>query len=347
MATTTQGDQPPSAIHPSPSKNNHVNHGNGPSDVLFFVDAAQEEISALRHAQKVASAFGGKVVLVHVMSHPPNGNGPVDPVDWDFKKHKTLKKLSGLSRSFDDTGQGCETKLLEGDCIGQISALMDARQGDIAAAVRSNKGFGWHQNDTACGVLLSRSTSLLMIPEDAAIPEGQAYRRILVPLDGSARAEAALPKATVLANAENAELVLCYVVPESGLTEFGVRDQETERLHAMVAARNERAGKTHLMRIKNSLAHNGLKISTRIIHDGDPRRALLDFVTRESVDLVVMATHGQSGHGDVPTGDVARFVLDRADIPVLMVRHSLHRSGNHAFKSVASSGVRQPEGTDR
>ena len=185
-----------------------------------------------------------------------------------------------------------------------------------------------------------------MIPENAKADGKRTYERILVPLDGSLRAESALPKAVLLAKAEAAELVLCHVAPQSGLSAFGMSDQEAENLHKLVSKRNETAGKNYLARIRNRLAQNGLKVSVRLSKDGDPRRSLIELITREKADFVVMATHGESGHKDVPTGDVARYVLERADIPVLLVRPGSGRQGNHTFGKLSSEGVRQPVGTD-
>jgi len=316
------------------------------SDVLIFVDSAQKEMPALHHAQKVARAFQGNVVILHVMSEASNHNGPIDPVDWNLKKQKNLKWLDSLAQTLTGGGQTCEVKLLEGPCIGQIAALAELRHRDITAAIRSSNGLRWHVSETACGVLESRSAAILMIPEDADFAKDQSYRRIMVPLDGSSRAEAALPMAVMLANAEQAELLLCYVMPDPGLTEFGIKDPESERLHDLVIQRNAKSGETHLTSIKKSLASSGLKVSTHVLQGGDARRVLLDFVSQEAVDFLVMASHGQSGHSDVATGDVARFILDRVDIPVLMVRHARGRNNAHAFRNPASKGVRQPTGTD-
>ncbi|MDB9801654.1 universal stress protein [bacterium] len=185
-----------------------------------------------------------------------------------------------------------------------------------------------------------------MIPDDAKITPDVGYRRILLPLDGSSRAETALQKTITLARAEAAELILCYVIPDSGLTEFGQKDPEAESLHRRVRKQNELSGTTYLARIKKRLEQSGLKVSVRISHAGDARRALLDVMTQEKVDFVVMATHGQSGYKDVPTGDVARFLLDRADTPVLLVRPRNGHTNNHAFGDVLSTGARLPSGTD-
>lgn len=316
-----------------------------PSDVLVFVEDAAVAEASLRHAQRVASAYSGKVVLVHVQCRADPGAAPVDPVEWDLRRQQSLKWLMRLTRLPETQGVPCEAKLLEGHCITQIQSFLEGRQGDIAATVRCRDSNGWQSSDTASGVMLSHSESILIIPEVAQIAGDHGYRRVLVPLDGSARAETALPKAVMLALAQAAELVLCHVTPEPGLTPFGVRDHEADRLNDMVRKRNEQAGKTYLGRIKNSLAQSGLKVATAVTGNGDARRGLIDAISRQKADFVVMATHGQGGHSDVPTGDVARFVLDRAEVPVLLVRHAQAGNGRHAFDKVTTAGVRQPTGT--
>jgi len=316
------------------------------SDVLFFIDNGPVAQAAIHHAQKVASAFHGKVVVVQVLCKPTNLSGPIDPVDWSIKKQQTVNRLELLTKRAKDAAHPCSIELLEGQCIGQIKAFMEHRQGDIAASPRSRSDMGWHSSETAWGVLMSKSAAVLMIPDDAIIEPNTPYRRILVPLDGSSRAEAALPKAIFLARAESAELMLCYVAPDPGLTAFGAKDQEAERLHVLVKKRNEQAGKTYLAQIRKKLEQNGLKIAVRLSSDGDARRALIKIVSQEAVDFVVMATHGQSGHNDVPTGDVARFILDKADVPVLLLRYRNGREKNHSFGKVVSTGIRLPVGTD-
>lgn len=316
-------------------------------DVVVFVEETLGNAAAIKHAEKIAHALGGHVSIAHVMVPPHQAASPVDPVDWDISKQETHGWLVGLSHTLDASGRETKVQLLEGQCINQIMSYMADRQGDIAAAIRSRGAGRWRLSDTVCGVLESRSTAILVIPEDAPLPETRRYQKILVPLDGSARAESALPIAATLARADGAELLLCYVAPQPGLSEFGMLDRDAAKLSTQVQKRNALAGQTHLTKVKNSLAHHGLNVSTRIITDGDARRSLMATVEHESVDFLVMATHGQSGHRDVPVGDVASFILGRADVPVLMVRNDGGRSDASAFLGVASEGVRQPSGTDR
>ena len=56
-----------------------------------------------------------------------------------------------------------------------------------------------------------------------------------------------------------------------------------------------------------------------VVKDGDVRTALLNFVQQESIDLIVVGTHGRSGLGRVLLGSVAEAVFREAPCPVLTV----------------------------
>lgn len=316
------------------------------SDVLVFIEDGAVTAANIRHSQKVAKVFGGKVILVQVLCKPVNGNGPIDPVEWDIKKQNTLKQLGVLSKGSERANQTCTVELLEGQCISQIKAFIENRQGDIAASPRSGSNSAWRLSETAWGVLSSQSAAVLMLPDDAGTDTKVRYRRILLPLDGSSRAEIAMSPAIKLARAEDAELMLCYVVPDPSLEDFEASDAATDRLSALIRRKKEHAGKIYLDRMKKRLEHNGLKISVRLPHGGDARRTLIDVMSQENIDFVVMSTHGLSGHKDVPTGDVARFILDRADIPVLLVRPRNGYGRHHIFGEIRSKGTRLPSDTE-
>lgn len=315
------------------------------TDLIVFVDRLQSYAPVVKHAQRIASAFGGRIILLHVLVPPPDHAKPVDPVDWDIKRQQTQNWLSGLARKFDLAGRETESVLLEGQTISQISAHMAHRKDAIAAVVRSSeKG---HQSDTVSGVLVSDGSAILMIPSITPPLQSPVYKKILVPLDGSPRAESALNMATTLARADDAELVLCYVPPQPGVSEFGMADNEAAQLGSQVEKRNVLAGQAHLTKVKNSLAHLGLNVSTLVVTGRDARRALIKTATSQAADIIVMATHGEGGHRDVSAGSVASHILDRSNIPVLMVRCEMQSPQSHATKGVVSEGIRRPAGTDQ
>jgi nucleotide-binding universal stress UspA family protein len=124
-----------------------------------------------------------------------------------------------------------------------------------------------------------------------------AYARILVPLDGSALAERALPYALELARA-GARLELVHV-HHRGQPAGVDLDAVAERLSA--------AGAT-------AEAHVGA------VADGDDLGQAVVGTARElGAELIVMSTHGRSGLGRWIYGSVADQVLRQSPVPVLLV----------------------------
>ncbi|HEV8598125.1 MAG TPA: universal stress protein [Gemmatimonadales bacterium] len=142
------------------------------------------------------------------------------------------------------------------------------------------------------------------------------FRTILVPLNGSRFAEAALPLAARLARGARAQLHLVMahqpvaalvgmgeaVVPPSGLDE-DLRAQEESYL-AERAARLGRVGRGRV----------GFKEV-----EGPAGPAICDEATRLQAGLIVMATHGRGAVGRLWLGSVADYVVRHIAVPVLLV----------------------------
>src|ERR1051326_3327952 len=130
---------------------------------------------------------------------------------------------------------------------------------------------------------------------------------ILVPLDGSAHAERALPYASGQAGAGGKSLVLLRV-----LTPRPPRGEELVHVDAVGA---------HLNVVAEGLRSQGLTVETVVSSAlGGPVAPVITVVAqRHSCELIVMSTHGRSGPGRWLYGSVAEDVLRTAPIPVLLV----------------------------
>jgi nucleotide-binding universal stress UspA family protein len=134
--------------------------------------------------------------------------------------------------------------------------------------------------------------------------------RLLVPLDGSETAEAALPAARELARTSGAELLLIRVTearfdPSPGPLAAGLgRIREAEEYLGAIRER-----------LKASGAH-----STTFLWHGSPAAAIVKAAGDYRVDMIVMTTHGRSGREKEMFGSVAEAVLGGAKCPVLVVR---------------------------
>jgi nucleotide-binding universal stress UspA family protein len=135
-------------------------------------------------------------------------------------------------------------------------------------------------------------------------------RRILVPLDGSAAAEAALPVAVDMASAPGAQLLLLRVVSER----FG---RDPAPLEAPLTRIRE--AEADLDRVRERIAAAGRQVAT-FLWQGSPAAAIVKAVQQYQIDVVVMTTHGRTGREKEMFGSVAESVLAGLTVPVVVVR---------------------------
>lgn len=312
------------------SPNIIVCQGNGPAPLHL-----------IHHAQAVAMSLGGNLVLVHVIEPPSNGGIPTDPIEWEINRQETRASLERLATKLERHGGKVELEVLEGKSVDQICSCISKRPQDIIAIFRET-AFGTRNVSSIGGIVESDVGSILMIPNDTARQRADHYTKIVVPLDGSSRAESAVPKAIRIAKANNAELVLCHVVPNAGLTQIAPTDAEALKIADQVNRRNSRVASEYLRRIESQIGVCGVRTSSVIVAGDDVRRALTSEIERQHASLVILSSHGQSGHMDAAVGDTAGFILNRCPVPVLMIRSAGKYGNQHIFSGARLAGVRYP-----
>ena len=137
------------------------------------------------------------------------------------------------------------------------------------------------------------------------------FGTILVPLDGSALAEAALPKAVELAEVSGARILLLRAAQAQTLP--GIDPTE-----AQVRVVSE--AETYLAEIQKRLAPQGhVKVETAVWY-GPAAHAIVEAARVRKADEIVMTTHGRSGLGRLLLGSVAESVLRGTTTPILLLR---------------------------
>ena len=140
------------------------------------------------------------------------------------------------------------------------------------------------------------------------------YKRVLLPLDGSALAEQALPHAIAQASHFQAELILLKVVePFAHARGMSLSDLEQIRQQAHTWARE------YLESLAAGIQEQGVLVQ-KVTIDGRPHTGIAEYAESNRVDLIVMSTRGQSGLSRWLMGSVADRVVRGATVPVLLVR---------------------------
>ena len=146
------------------------------------------------------------------------------------------------------------------------------------------------------------------------------YQKLLVPLDGSEYAEAALPHARALATT-GSEIVLLRVVVYS-LRELLGSDPTLSASLSDDLLKMRHNAQTYLEHTAADLRAAGLTVKTEVVDGQEPAAAILDYAERIRADAIVMASHGRGGVVRWLLGSVASKIVQGAKIPVLLIHPS-------------------------
>ena len=146
------------------------------------------------------------------------------------------------------------------------------------------------------------------------------YKTILVPLDGSERAESILRHVEELAYRFEAKVIFLQVVEPPDLVFVPHEGHGVNmELYEKELVRNEKEGKTYLTALSGKFQEKGINVKTRLVH-GPVVEAIMNAAEATDADLIALASHGRSGLSQVFYGSVAVGVLHRAERPLLLIR---------------------------
>jgi len=135
--------------------------------------------------------------------------------------------------------------------------------------------------------------------------------RILVPLDGSALAEAAIEAALDLGRGLPSKLMLLRAAEAHTLPGTDPTDEQV----AVV-----REAEEYLAAVTDRLAKRGVKDVDTSVWYGPAAAAVIEATKLKKADLIVMSTHGRSGLGRLILGSVTESVLRGTTAPICIVR---------------------------
>ena len=143
------------------------------------------------------------------------------------------------------------------------------------------------------------------------------YKKILVPLDGSKRAEAVLPHAEEMANRYGADIIFLRVEELYVMLEWD-EVVDLAECHEKFDTR-KKASESYLAHLKTKFRDKGIKAEARVVY-GPVVRSILTEAEEMDADIIVMASHGLSGLPRTFYGSVTAGVLQKIDRPLLIIR---------------------------
>jgi nucleotide-binding universal stress UspA family protein len=143
------------------------------------------------------------------------------------------------------------------------------------------------------------------------------YHTILVPLDGSGRAEAILPHVESLAQALRSKVVLLRVIDPAAFV-VGLEGMPLDTSRDLIEAEAQEAER-YLEGKRGELKAHGVDAYISIRY-GAIVQGILDAAESENADLIAMSSHGRTGLARFFYGSIASGVLNKADRPLLIIR---------------------------
>lgn len=132
--------------------------------------------------------------------------------------------------------------------------------------------------------------------------------KVLLPLDGSEPAQTTLKWALEILSAQSTELFILTVIPKANPEIFN-EAYEVENALAV------------LSHAKEAAAQSGFTVAKAEYMIADPAEAICQYATDESVDQILMGSHGRTALGEVLFGSVSKAVFEHAKQPVFVYRN--------------------------
>lgn len=289
--------------------------------ILVPVDGSKLAERAVAVAVPIAETHGARLVLLHaheqVLSLVAGGGAPVRDPALDLSRREEVrvyleKLVKRLSRQAKVSVEGA---FRDGPVVPTI--VEEARAQGAGLIVMCTHGRGGFQRfwlgSVADGILRHGATPVLLIRGGRQTGKRMAghpqFARILVPLDGSDRAERALAAARELVGDQPAHLLLGHLV------------------HPMIAAAAAQAARDpqrevatgYLEPLARAASTSTRRVTWETAVDANVPRAILEMAKRHQADLIAIAGQGMGGVQRFIIGSSADKLIRTADAPVLVV----------------------------
>jgi nucleotide-binding universal stress UspA family protein len=278
----------------------------------------------LPHLVAVGETYNAEVTLLRVLD--PIGAvtrpRPVDPLDWQIIKAEAESYLRGLASRLQGMGLRLNIEVREGKAAETV--IEQARLLDTKLIMMSSHGqsgiSGWNISSVVQKIILRAQISTMIVRAyQPSTPDlhGMHYQRILLPLDGSQRAEFALPVASGLARHHEAVVVVAQVIEQPEMPRRTPPAQEDIDLVHRVVERNQVEGERYLHDIEARL---NVRMEPRLLVHESTVAALHNLVEQEKIDLVILSAHGQTGETRWPYGSKVISFIAYGTTPLLIVQ---------------------------
>ena len=298
--------------------------------ILVPIDRSPYSEVALAHAASMAGAFDARLILLHVVDIVGWANPAysVNPLDWQVRKAEAEAYLQNRTSQLQQHGLEAEWHMLDGDAAEQTYEFVRTHQVDlIVLGARGQSAVKeWNLGSVAYKLAEYGGTSLLLVRASnppTSQPDGLedvAYQHVLLPMDGSPRAECVLPVAAALSRKHNARISLVHVVQRPEMPRRTPLTQEEMGLSDAIVESNRVEAERYLAVLKDRLPG---EVEDRVLIGSDAISTLYQLALQEQMDLIVLSAHGYSNQTTWPYGSLTASLIMHSAASVLVVQDTL------------------------
>jgi len=293
--------------------------------ILVPLDGSQLADCVLPHVVAIARPFDAEITLLRILEKRYAGTSAqmFDLLNWQINKTKSALYLDKIQTRLETSNIRVQTEVLEGLIAEGITEYAQS-QGMKLIVLSSHGRHGltqWGISSVTQKTILSAQTSLLIVRAHAGeLTEAPVYQNILVPLDGSQRAENVLPIITQLANFHKSKIHLVQVIQTPEMARQMPPVREDIELSSRIVERNREEAERYLEQLKSRSYLEGITVQTHLIASDNAAVALHQLVEQEQIDLVALSAHGYSGNHQWPYGSMVNNFILYGKVSLLIVQ---------------------------
>ena len=332
--------------------------------ILVPLDGSSLAEGVIPHAELFARIFGSNIILLQVLDPTSYHEMPhaVDPLRWQLRKAEAGAYMQGIANSVrknlgeeslnseDEKKSRVNYSIREGKAAEIIVDFAHTENIDLLViCTHGSSGLSrWNLSSVTQKVINLIYLPVLIVRAFNQPTTAESiirYRRILLPIDSSRRAECSFSAAIELARGktstdgtpeaggDKSTLFLVAVIrpPEIPIPEpFPV---EISQLSTQLLQVSSQAVKRYLYEMKERLP---VECDTCVIESPSVPSAILELAEQEDIDIVILCAHGYSGQVTWPYGTVTRNYIDHGTKPLLVIQDVLRSQVRPTVAEVAA-----------
>jgi len=297
--------------------------------ILVPMDGSRVAECVLPHAIALARTFDARVTLLRVVAQTRTaGLGrTIDPLRWHMRKIEAQSYLGSVGTRLQEAGLQVEEVTLEGQAADSVIEFAHGHDTDlILLSSHGQSGLSkWNISSVVQKVILRAYMPVMIVRAYHVVSNdlaGLRYEQVLVPLDGSQRAECVLPLASHLACFHDGQLLLAHAVGTPETPRHTPLTGEEAELVDRITEYNRLEAARYLEDLEDRLgaADSECNVRSRLLESEDTATALHDLAKQEGVDLVALSAHGYTSTTRWPYGSIALNFIAYGNTPLLVMQ---------------------------